>query len=189
MRIVGVVCSPRKEGNTEIMVCEALSAIKELGGETELITVADKTIKPCEGCYTCIEKGTCRIDDDMQDIYPALLRADGIILGTPVYFLNVTAQAKAVMDRIYALFVHRKLRGKVAGAIVVARRVGAGQVMSLLYSFFLANRMRVAGGGIGYGREKGEVKQGVGGAPNTSALDEARNLGRAVVSLHQQLSK
>jgi len=189
LRIVGVVCSPRKEGNTEIMVCEALSAIKELGGETELITVADKTIKPCEGCYTCIEKDTCRINDDMQDIYPALLRSDGIILGTPVYFLNVTAQAKAVMDRTYALLTHRKLKGKVAGMIVVARRVGAGGVISLVNSYFLVHRMYVAGAGIGYGEEKGDIRQGVGGAHGLSALEEARRLGKAVARLHQRLSK
>ena len=189
MKVVGIVCSPRKGGNTEILVREALDAIQELGGETELITVSGKTINPCDGCRTCVEKGVCHINDDMQEIYQQLLQADGIILGTPVYFVNVTAQAKAVMDRIYALYVHRKLRGKVAGAIVAARRVGAGQVMSLLYSYFLLNRMQVAGGGIGYGREKGEVKEGVGGAPDTSALEEARSLGRAVVSLYKQLSR
>lgn len=189
MRVVGIVCSPRKGGNTEILVREALDAVQELGGETELVTVSDKTINPCDGCGTCRETGVCHINDDMQGVYQQLLQADGIILGTPVYFWNVSAQAKAVMDRTFAFLAHRKLEGKVAGAIVVARRVGAGQVLNLLNSYFLINRMRVAGGGIGYGREKGEVKQGVGGAPNASAIGEARNLGKAVVSLLKQLSR
>jgi len=183
MKVVGIACSPRKGGNTEILVREALGAVQELGGETEFITVSGKTINPCDGCRTCVDKGVCRINDDMQEIYQQLLQSDGIILGTPVYFINVSAQAKAVMDRTYALYLHGKLRGKVAGAIVVARRVGAGQVLSLLYLYFIANRMRVAGGGIGYGQEKGDVKG------DASALEEARNLGRAVVSLYQQLSK
>ena len=189
MKVVGIVCSPRKGGNTEIMVCEALGAIQELGGETELITVTGKTINPCDGCDTCVKKGVCRINDDMQEIYQQLLQSDGIILGTPVYFLNVSAQAKAVMDRTYALLWQRKLRGKVAGVIVVTRRVGAGQVLSLLYSYFMTHGMRVAGGGIGYGLEKGDVKEGAGGAPNTLALAEARSLGRAVFSLYQKLSR
>jgi len=189
MKVVGIVCSPRKGGNTEILVREALDAIQELGGETELITVSGKTINPCDGCGTCVKEGVCRINDDMQEIYQQLLQSDGIILGTPVYFVNVSAQAKAVMDRTYVLYVHRKLKGKVAGAIVVARRVGAGQVRSLLYSHFIAHRMLVAGGAIGYGRGKGEVKEGAGGAPDTSALEEARSLGRAIVSLYQQLSR
>ncbi len=189
MRVVGIVCSPRKGGNTEILVREALDAIQELGGETELITVSGKTINPCDGCRTCVTKGVCHINDDMQEIYQQLLKSDGIIIGTPVYFANVSAQAKAVIDRTYVLLQHRKLRGKVAGAIVTARRVGAGQVLSLLYPYFIENRMHVAGGGIGYGREKGEVKEGVGGAPNTSALEEARKVGRAVASLYQKLSR
>ncbi len=70
----------------------------------------------------------------MQSIYQRLQLADGVIFGTPVYFANVTAQAKTIIDRTYALLAVRKLRGKVAAAIVVARRVGAGQTLSLLYS-------------------------------------------------------
>ena len=188
MKVVGIVCSPRQGGNTEILVREALNAVQELGGETELITVSDKTISPCDGCLACGKKGACRINDDMQEIYKQMLLADGIILGTPVYFANVSAQAKAVMDRTYTLLVNRELRGKVAGAIVAVRRVGAGQVLSLLYSFFMVHRMRVAGGGIGYGQKKGDVKEGTGGASDRSALEEARGLGRAVVSLLKELS-
>ena len=188
MKVVGIVCSPRQGGNTEILVREALNAVQELGGETELITVSNKTISPCDGCLACQKKGACIINDDMQEIYKQMLLADGIILGTPVYFANVSAQAKAVMDRTYTLLVNRELRGKVAGAIVAVRRVGASQVLSLLYSFFLIHRMRVAGGGIGYGLKKGDVKEGTGGAPDRSALEEARGLGRAVVSLLKELS-
>ena len=189
MRIAGLVCSPREGGNTEIMVREALDAVQELGGETELITVHDKTIKPCDACYACQKEGICPINDDMQGIYQQLEQCDGIILGTPVYYSNVSAQAKAVMDRLYALFLHNKLKGKVAGAVTVARVVGAGNVLSILYQYFVTNRMLIAGGAVGFGREKGAVREGSGIAPNTSALEEARRLGKAMVSLHQQVSK
>jgi multimeric flavodoxin WrbA len=188
MRVLGIVCSPRQGGNTEILVREALEAVREAGGETELILVADKNIAPCDGCGACDEDGICRIEDDMQTVYQQLELADGVIFGTPVYFLNVSAQAKAVMDRTYALLRVRKLRGKVAAAIVAARRVGAGQVLGLLYPYFTAQRMIVAGGGIGYGIGKGEVRQGVGGSPTLSAVEEARAVGRNVVWMVKQLS-
>ena len=189
MKILGIVCSPRKEGNTEILVREALKGASEVGGETELITVADKNIAPCDGCDACQENGICKLKDDMQAIYQQLELADGVIFGTPVYFINVSAQAKAVMDRTYALLRSRGLRGKVAAALVAARRVGAGQVLSLLYSFFTIHRMIIAGGGIGYGRKKGEVREGVGGSPALSALEEARAIGKHVVRMLGQLSK
>jgi multimeric flavodoxin WrbA len=168
---------------------ETLNAIQELGGDTELITVAGKNIKPCDSCLKCAEKGICRIKDDMQEIYSSLLKADGIILGTPVYFFTVSAQAKIIMDRLYSLYVHRKLAHKVGGIIVASRRTGASQVISLLSSYFLVLNMHVAGLTVGYGWAKGEVKEGVGAAPNKSALEEARGLGKSVVSLHKRLAK
>lgn len=183
MKIVGIVCSPRKGGNTEILVKEALGAAQGAGSETELIFVADKEISPCDGCGACMKDGTCRIDDYMQTIYQQLELADGLIFGTPVYFTNVTAQAKTIIDRTYAFLRTGKLRGKVAAAIVTARRVGAGQVLSLLYTFFTLHRMIISGGGIGYGREKGEVRQGPGGSPALSALEEAKAVGRNVVKM------
>ena len=189
MKVLGIVCSPRKEGNTEILVREALEAVKEAGHETEIVLVADKDIAPCDACGGCQGDGVCKIDDDMQTIYKQMEQADGIIFGTPVYFLNVTAQAKAVIDRTYPFLREGKLRGKVAAAIVVARRVGAGQVLSLLYTYFVAQRMIIAGGGIGYGREKGEVKQGVGGVQTFTALQEARTVGRNVARMMQRVSK
>lgn len=189
MKVLGIVCSPRKGGNTEILVREALKGVTEAGGETELVLVAGKNIAPCDGCEACVKSGICKIRDDMQNIYQKLELADGVIFGTPVYFLNVSAQAKAVMDRTYAFLGARKLRGKVAAALVVARRVGAGQVLSLLYTYFTVQRMIIAGGGIGYGREKGEVREGVGGSPVLSALEEARAVGRNVVWMLERLSK
>lgn len=188
MRILGIVCSPRKGGNTEILVGEALEAAREAGSKIELFLVANKKIAPCDGCGTCEENGICKIEDDMQELYQLLERADGIIFGTPVYFGNVSAQAKAIIDRTFAFRGVRKLKDKVAGAIVSARRVGAAQTRSLLYSYFIAQKMIVAGGGIGYGREKGEVRHGVGGAISMSALEEAREVGIDMVRLIKRLS-
>lgn len=189
MRILGIVCSPRKGGNTEILVKEALEAAREAGCETELILVADKTIAPCDGCNACIKTSVCRIKDDMQWVYEEMEKADGIVFGTPSYFINVSAQAKAIMDRTYALLFNRKLRGKVAGVIVAARRVGVGQILSIMYSFFNVHRMVIAGGSAGYGMEKGEVRESPGMGPGSKAVDEARSLGKSVVRLATQLER
>ncbi|MFC1895866.1 flavodoxin family protein, partial [Thermodesulfobacteriota bacterium] len=118
----------------------------------------------------------------------AKLSCVGILFGTPVYFINVSAQAKAIIDRTYCLMRKGGLRGKVVASIIAVRRVGAGQVTSLLYTFYMAQRMKPAGSGIGYGRDKGEVREGVGGSPVFSALEEARAVGRNVVRMVKRLS-
>ncbi len=142
LNIVGIVCSPRVGGNTEILVKEALTSARDAGSYTQLISLAGKQIQPCEHCGACYAAGVCSLEDDMQAIYPPLLSADGIILGSPVYFWSVTAQAKLVMDRTYALrYPTYRLEGKVGGAIVVAGRRGQVQALTLINTFFLGHRM------------------------------------------------
>jgi len=188
MKIVGLVCSPRKNGNTEILVTEALESAREAGSETELIRVADREITPCDGCNSCFKSGSCRIEDDMQDIYRSLEEADGIIFGTPSYFNNVSAQAKIIIDRTYVCLLHGRLRGKVAAALVAARRIGGGQILSLLYTYFTVQGMTIAGGGIGYGLKRGDVREGPGGSPVFTAIEEAQAVGRRVVKTVQTIS-
>ena len=187
MKVVGIVCSPRKQGNTEILVEEALAAAREAGAETEIILVAGKNIAPCDACLSCRKTGVCSIKDDMQPIYQQLEAADGIIFGTPVYLCSVTAQAKTVMDRMFLQRGTKTLEGKVAAPIIAVRRVGAGQTRTLLYSFFVAQGMIAVRGGIGYGNAKGEVREGVGGGIDMMAMDEARNVGVDVVQMIRQL--
>jgi multimeric flavodoxin WrbA len=149
--------------------------------------MSEKQVAPCDACGTCFEVGACVIQDDMQELYAMLDRADAIVFGSPVYFGSVSAQTKAVMDRMFALLGRRALKDKVAGALVVTRRVGAIQTRSLLYAFCIAQGMVVAGGAIGYGREPGDVRTGVGGGIDVSAMEEARLLGTQVVQLAKRL--
>ncbi len=186
MKVVGLVCSPRKGGNTEILVRAALRAAKEAGADTELITVAGMKLSGCQGCESCLTTGECRVKDDMQTIHEAFVNADGIIFGTPVYFANVSSQAKAVMDRTYCMLFTKKLRNKVAAPVVATHRIGGAQVLSLLDFFFTNQRMLLAGGVIGYGWAKGEVRNGP-GAWGPSALEEAGAVGRSVVRLIRRL--
>jgi len=179
MRIVGIVCSPRKEGNTEILVSEALDEAEKNGAEVEILRVADMQLHPCDGCESCHQTGECRIKDDMQKIYDKLLTSDGIILGSPVYFWSVTSQAKKLIDRTYALrYPSHRLKNKVCGAIAVAGRRGCMSALSLINNFFLGQDMLPVGLGIaGYGTKKGEVLQ------DERAVNGARSLARQMIEL------
>ena len=192
MKVLGISCSPRRGGNTEILVGEALAGAKDYGADVELVLLCDKNITPCDGCDSCTTTGKCRIEDDMQALYSKLLEADGVIFGTPVYFWSVTAQAKILIDRSYAFRQGRRLRNKVAGVVVVAHRTGASHAFSVFHNFINIHRMISAAGALAYGSEgeigaeergggavayagqKGEVKQ------DKRGMTEAKILGSTV---------
>jgi len=188
MKVLGIVCSPRNGGNTEILVEEALMAAREAGAESEVFLVADKSIAPCDGCGSCRQTSVCRIKDDMQTLYQQMEKADAIIFGSPVYFNNVTAQAKAIIDRTFLYLGDKKLQGKVAAPILALRRVGAGHTRNQLYGYFLAQGMVPVRGSIGYGREKGDVREGDGGGIGFTAMEEAHSTGTEVVDMLKKLS-
>lgn len=145
MKILGIVTSPRKEGNTEILVREALKEAANLGAETQLWTVVDKDIKGCDSCCGCIPSGECVHDDDMEELYPLMKEADGIVFGSPVYFWSVTAQGKAIIDRTFSLWITKALKGKVGGAIVSTWTRGAISALQVIYGFFLQQGMYLGG--------------------------------------------
>ena len=103
MNIIGINASPRKEGNTAFIVTKILEGAKERGAETKSFSFSDLDIKPCRGCLAC-HKGDrgCVINDDMQKIYEAMAQADAIILGSPIYMGQMSAQAKIFTDRLFA---------------------------------------------------------------------------------------
>ena len=183
MKVLGIVCSPRKGGNTEVLVGEVLANAKDLGAEIELEFIANKNIAPCDGCESCMATGKCKVEDDMQELYSKLMEADGIILGTPVYFWGMTSQAKAFLDRTFVFRKERPLRNKIAGVIVVARLRGASETLGAFLNYFYIQRMTVIGGVIAYADKRGEVRQ------NKLAMDEARGLGRAMVQAIQRYEK
>lgn len=179
MKILGIVCSPRKEGNTEILINEALKEAKKYGAKIEIIKINEMNILPCDGCGSCHTAGKCRIDDDMQSLFDKLVDVDGIILGSPVYFWSVSGQAKIFMDRTYALrYPNHRLKNKVCGAVVVAGRRGCLSALSVINNFFLGQDMLPVGLGIaGYGTKKGEVLN------DERAMIGAKSLGKQMVDL------
>jgi len=107
LKVLGIFGSPRKEGNTEILLEEALKGAEMEGAEVERIRLSDLNIIPCKECLKCFERGECIILDDMQGIYPKLLEADIIILASPIFFYGITAWAKALVDRCQALWARK----------------------------------------------------------------------------------
>ena len=115
MKTVGIVASPRRKGNTVKIVEAILEGAKAKGSETEIIHLGDLEIAPCNACNACANTGDCILEDDMQPIYRALEEADNIVLGTPIYFDHVSAQAKTLIDRLYSFdWVKRLNDGKKA---------------------------------------------------------------------------
>ncbi len=108
MNIMGFIASPRKAGNTAWIVNKILEGAKEQGAETQSWCSSDLDIKPCQSCYGC-KKGDrgCIINDDMQKLYDAIAHADALVIGSPVYMGQMSAQAKIFTDRLFAQFSPR----------------------------------------------------------------------------------
>lgn len=107
MKVLGILGSPRKGGNTELLLEEALKGAEAEGAEIERLRLTDYNIIPCKECLACYRDGNCIILDDMAKIYPKLLEADIIILASPIFFYGVTAWAKALIDRCQALWARK----------------------------------------------------------------------------------
>jgi len=108
MKIIGIIASPRKEGNTAWIVNKILEGAKEQGAQTQSFYWGDLDIKPCQSCYGCKQGDRgCVVDDDMQKLYGAIEDADAFILGSPVYMGQMSAQAKIFTDRLFARYSPR----------------------------------------------------------------------------------
>ncbi len=136
MKVVGICGSPRK-GNTEWMLRKLLDEVARAGMETELILLREKHIEGCDGCLSCEaggtqRKGACRIQDDMQLIYPKLAEADGFAFGTPVYFDMLSGLLKSFMDRTCPIWPNLEHKPVVGVAVAEA---GIGQAIANLKAY------------------------------------------------------
>jgi len=105
MKVLGIVGSKRKNGNTAYLVEQTLKVMESKGVETELIFLGDYNIRGCTGCEGCRDTYKCVIKDDMQKIYPLIINSDAIVLGSPTYFYNITSDMKAFIERLYCFQV------------------------------------------------------------------------------------
>jgi multimeric flavodoxin WrbA len=166
MKAIAICGSPRKDGNTQILLTRCLDHLKSSDIDVELITLQGKTIKPCIACGMCGQRkdGTCAIkDDDFHEVFSAMTKADIIVVGSPVYFGSATPHTMALLDR--AGYVSKSsgnlLSRKIGGPIVVARRAGQNFTYAQLMYWFMINDMVVPGSSywnIAFGRAAGEVE-------------------------------
>jgi len=187
VKAIGIVGSPRKGGNTEILTKHTLTAIAEEGLDTELIRLANLDIRPCNACMVCKTEERCPLDDDLFPIYTKMKEAEAIILASPVYFGSATALLKALMDRAGYLAYHngKVFAGKVGGPLVVARRAGQNFTLAQLMYWFHIGGFFMPGStywNIAFGREKGEVEN------DEEGLTTAWNFGKNVALLVKKLN-
>ncbi len=107
MRVLGIAGSPRRGGNTALLLDEVMGGAVSRGAEVETIVLNDLKITPCQHCDACLETGRCRIEDDMQMIYRELEQADRVVLASPIQFMGPTAQMKAMIDRCQTLWARK----------------------------------------------------------------------------------
>lgn len=167
MRVIALNGSPRKGGNTEILLNYVLDELKNEGIDTELIQIGGNLIHGCTGCGACFRNKNrrCIIENDIvNDCIAKMADADGILLGSPVYFSDITPEMKALIDRSgYVAGANDDLfKRKVGAAVIAVRRGGAVHAFDSINHFFLIRQMIVPGScywNMGIGREKGEVEK------------------------------
>jgi len=165
MNVVAFNGSPRKDGNTAAMLRLVLQELEREGIRTELVQLADLKIRGCRACYQCFtaKNRHCALaDDGLNDCVDKMLAADGILLGSPTYFADLTADLKALIDRagMTARANGEMFQRKAGAAVVAVRRAGAIHAFDSINHFFLISQMIVPGScywNIALGREKGEA--------------------------------
>jgi multimeric flavodoxin WrbA len=185
VKVLGLFGSPRRGGNTDLLLEEMLKGAEEAGAHIERIRISGLEFSPCIECHGCDDTGECVLDDDMGKVYSQLLKADCIILASPIFFYGVTAWAKSLIDRVQSLWVRKYRlkslpgRGRRGFFISVGATKGArlfdGATLTVKY-FFDAIGADFAGQLFFKGIEdKGDIRN------HPNALQEAFEAGKALV--------
>ena len=191
MKVIAFNGSARKDGNTSILLNLVLDELKAEGIETELYQLAGKPIQGCIACYKCIENKNrkCVVEKDIiNECMQKMIEADGILLGSPTYFADVTAGMKALIERcgMVARANGDLLRRKAGAGVVAVRRAGATHVFDSLNFFFFINQMVVPGSSywnLGIGRQPGEVSN------DAEGVQTMKNLGKNMAWLLTKINK
>ena len=186
MKVIAFNGSPRKDGNTTLLINKVFNELEREGMETEMVQLSAKEIHGCIACYKCVENKDqrCAVKDDAANEYiEKMTGAQGIILGSPVYFIDVTPEMKALIDRTG--FVSRAnggmYRNKVGAAVVALRRAGGMHAIDSMNHFLLSQDIVIAGRVLGIGRDKGEVEK------DEEGIQLAKSLGQRMGWLLRKL--
>jgi multimeric flavodoxin WrbA len=177
MKVVGFNGSPRKDGNTTILINHLFRELEKEGIETELVQLSGKEIRGCIACYRCVENKDrhCAVkNDSANECIEKMAEVEGIILGSPTYFYDVTTEMKALIER--AGFVSRANDGmfkrKVGAAVAAVRRGGAVHALDTINHFFFSAQMIIPGQSLVIGKDKGDVEKDEEGMQNIKALGQ-----------------
>lgn len=194
MKVTALNGSPREHGNTSTLIRAVLAELEKEGIRTEYVQLGGKDIKGCRACGGCSENlnRKCVLDDDLNGMLESVFTADGIIIGSPTYFSNVSTEVKAFIDRtgLVSMANGKLLRRKAGVAVVAVRRAGAANVFDAVNKFFLINQMIVPGScywNLGIGQAEGEVKDDDEGMRTMSILGQ--NMAWLLKKLHQTESE
>lgn len=190
LKALAINGSPRPGGNTEIMLRKVLEPLEGAGWSTEVLRIGGKRVWGCHACMMCVERrnGRCVIEEDVVNEYlEKMYEADAIILGSPTYFADVTAELKALIDRagFVALANGGALSGKIGAAVVASRRGGASHVFDTINHMFLISSMIVPGSiywNLGVGCVQGEVLN------DEEAMRNMNHLGQTIAWLGAAIS-
>jgi len=181
IKLLGINGSPRKDGNTQFLLNEVLKSGVQLGAEAELIHLVELELKPCTDCKSCYKTKFCVIKDDLGKIFEKMKESDGIIIGSPSYNWNVTAQTKMFIDRMGLLIPVRgrvDFANKVGGAIAVGGRSGMMHCLSQIILFQMSGRMiPIPPFILSISYDKGES------AKDPRAINESKELGKRMVQV------
>lgn len=180
MKVVAFNGSARKKGNTEAMIQRVFEELEKEGIRTELIRLSGKTLKGCIACMKCFENKDQRCavtDDDMNFCIEKMLEADGIILGSPTYFADVSTEMKALIDRAGMVSIANDymFKRKPGEAVVAVRRAGSIHAFDTMNHFFTIGQMIIPGSiywNMGFGLDKEEVKSDKEGMETMKSLGE-----------------
>ena len=180
IKVLAINGSGRKDGNTAILLNLVLDELKKEDIKTELIQLAGETLSGCIACYRCVEnkdQKCAAVKDRMNEYIAKMKEVQGILLGSPTYISDMTANMKALIER--STFVSRNngdlFKRKVGAAIIAVRRAGSNHVLSSMNYFFLINQMIVPGSSywnMGIGRNPGEVNNDAEGIQTMETLGQ-----------------
>ena len=143
MKVILLNGSPHANGTTFRALSEVASSLQENGIETEIITVGDKEVSGCKACCACVKIGKCVKDDIVNVLVEKIQNADGVVVGSPVYYASINGTLKAILDRVF--FAKKTFAHKPAAAVAVARRAGTTATLDIINKYFMINNMPVVG--------------------------------------------
>ncbi len=189
MKVLAINGSARKNGNTHILINRIFEKLSTLGIETEAVQLADNMIQPCKACFSCGGKENCICQKDhFAEIFDKMKQADGIILASPVYSANISANMQAFLERAAVVcdMNGSLMKHKIGVSVAAARRGGALNAIDAMNHFFLNHEMLVVGStywNMAYGQMPGDVLK------DKEALANMDNLAENIIWLLKKINK